>query len=208
MEFLTGWVTNIILFVLLATVIDMLLPTSAMQKYAKMVIGLLLIAVIISPVLSLFNTDFDQLLAEATASFEKGEQKNLENLTEMKKKEIQASQHAYILEQMAVGLKAGVEEELIAKYEMEIQSIHLEVKNAKQPEMPEDLEKIVLELDKAKSETDSVEVVAKIDINTEGDPTPHKQPANLEEIKKFLAANWSVDEQVIEIAGEGSESKN
>ncbi|CAH0345687.1 stage III sporulation protein AF [Bacillus sp. CECT 9360] len=207
MEFLTGWITNIILFVLLATVIDMLLPSSAMQKYAKMVIGLLLIAVIISPVLSLFNTDFDQLLAEATASFQKGEQKNLENLTEMKKKEIQASQHAYILEQMAVGLKAGVEEELIAKYEMEIQSIHLEVKNAKQPEMPEDLEKIVLELDKAKSETDSVEVVTKIEINT-GDTAPQKQPANLDEIKKFLAANWSVDEQVIEIAGEGSGWKN
>lgn len=202
MEFLTGWITNIILFVLLATVIDMLLPSSAMQKYAKMVIGLLLIAVIISPVLSLFNTDFDQLLAEATASFGEGEPKNLENLTEMKKKEIQASQHAYILEQMAVGLKAGVEEELIAKYEMEIESIHVEVKNAKQPKMPEDLQKIVLELDKAKSDTDSVEVVAKVEIDT-GDP-PQKQPANLEEIKKFLAANWSVDEQLIEIAGEGS----
>lgn len=202
MEFLTGWITNIILFVLLATVIDMLLPSSAMQKYAKMVIGLLLIAIIISPVLSLFNTDFDKLLAQASASFQNEEQKNLGNLTEMKKKEIQASQQAYILEQMAVGLKAGVEEELIMKYEMEIQSIDIAVKNQEQPKMPDDLQKIVLELDKAVKETDSVEVVEKIEIDT-GDP-PQKQTADMEEIKKFLAAKWSVDVQLIEIAGEGS----
>ncbi|MDQ0220807.1 stage III sporulation protein AF [Peribacillus cavernae] len=201
MELLSGWVTNIIVFVLLATVIDMLLPSSAMQKYAKMVIGLLLIAIIISPIFSLFNTDFDTLMATATASFEKDGQKNLENLTEMKKKEIQASQHAYILEQTAGQLKAEVEEELIEKYDTEIQSIELAVENAEQPKIPEDLQKIVLTLDKAKRETDSVEAVAKIEINT--GHAPQKQTANLEEIKKFLAAKWSVNEQLIEIAGEG-----
>ena len=37
MEFLTEWLTNIILFILMAIVIDMLLPNSSMQKYAKMV---------------------------------------------------------------------------------------------------------------------------------------------------------------------------
>ncbi|MCY8267765.1 stage III sporulation protein AF, partial [Bacillus haynesii] len=42
MEFLTEWLTNIILFILMAIVIDMLLPNSSMQKYAKMVISLLL----------------------------------------------------------------------------------------------------------------------------------------------------------------------
>ena len=42
MEFIKEWVTNIILFILLATVIDMLLPNSKFQKYTKMVTGLLL----------------------------------------------------------------------------------------------------------------------------------------------------------------------
>ncbi|MDI5788458.1 stage III sporulation protein AF [Bacillus licheniformis] len=35
MEFLTEWLTNIILFILMAIVIDMLLPNSSMTKYAK-----------------------------------------------------------------------------------------------------------------------------------------------------------------------------
>ena len=86
MEFITSWVTNIIVFVLLATVIDMLLPNSAMQKYAKMVIGLLLIAVIISPILKLFHSDFDGLLKIATSSIDEKTNHQVENLTELKKK--------------------------------------------------------------------------------------------------------------------------
>ena len=61
MSFLSSWISNIIIFILLATVIDMLLPSSSLQKYTKMVIGLLLIAIIITPILSLFQTNFEQI---------------------------------------------------------------------------------------------------------------------------------------------------
>ncbi|MCY8129840.1 stage III sporulation protein AF, partial [Bacillus spizizenii] len=40
MSFLTEWLTTIVLFILFAIVIDMLLPSSSMQKYAKMVVSL------------------------------------------------------------------------------------------------------------------------------------------------------------------------
>ncbi|MDQ7860808.1 stage III sporulation protein AF [Peribacillus frigoritolerans] len=101
----------------------MLLPNSALQKYAKMVIGLLLIAIIITPILGLFNKDFDDILTAATSEFEDQKKKDLGNLTEMKKKEIQATQGAYILKQMAVDLQAEVEEELMADYNMRISAI-------------------------------------------------------------------------------------
>ena len=58
MEFIKEWVTNIIIFILFATVIDMLLPNSKFQKYTKMVIGLLLIAIIFTPIFKLFHTRF------------------------------------------------------------------------------------------------------------------------------------------------------
>ena len=44
----------------------------------------------------------------------------MKNLIELKKKEIQASQHAYILEEMAVQLKKDVKEELMEQYGLEI----------------------------------------------------------------------------------------
>ena len=200
MSFLAGWVSNIIVFVLLATVIDMLLPNSALQKYAKMVIGLLLIAIIITPILGLFNKDFDELLSAATSEFENQKKKDLGNLTEMKKKEIQATQGAYILKQMAVDLKADVEEELMKDYNMKISAIDVAVKNEEKPSV-EDLQNINISLEKAEGKEDtSIEAVAKIDINAER-PSPSND-ANLDAVKSFLATSWSVDKEIIEIAGE------
>nr|WP_225989707.1 stage III sporulation protein AF [Peribacillus frigoritolerans] len=199
-SFLAGWVSNIIIFVLLATVIDMLLPNSALQKYAKMVIGLLLIAIIITPILGLFNKDFDDILTAATSEFEDQKKKDLGNLTEMKKKEIQATQGAYILKQMAVDLQAEVEEELMADYNMRISSIDVGVKNEEEPGV-DDLQNITISLEKAEGkENAEIEAVAKVDINTDGPSTSND--ANLDAVKRFLATSWSVDEEIIEIAGE------
>lgn len=200
MEFITGWVTNIILFVLLATVIDMLLPSSAMQKYAKMTIGLLLIAVILSPILELFNKDFEGLLTVVTKDFQNGDGNNLENLTEIKKKEIQAEQDAYILKKMAVLLKTGVEEELIDKYQMEIAEIDIKGEQKGQARTPKDLnlQKISLVLVDAKEKNEAVEAVAKVEINTKRQVD---QSSEAERVKGFLADQWSVDEEIIEIAG-------
>ncbi|UZD45304.1 stage III sporulation protein AF [Peribacillus frigoritolerans] len=200
MSFLAGWVSNIIIFVLLATVIDMLLPNSALQKYAKMVIGLLLIAIIITPILGLFNKDFDDILTAATSEFEDQKKKDLGNLTEIKKKEIQATQGAYILKQMAVDLQAEVEEELMADYNMRISSIDVGVKNEEEPGV-DDLQNITISLEKAEGKENSeIEAVAKVDINTDSPSTSND--ANLDAVKRFLATSWSVDEEIIEIAGE------
>ena len=200
MSFLAGWVSNIIIFVLLATVIDMLLPNSALQKYAKMVIGLLLIAIIITPILGLFNKDFDEILSAATSEFEDQKKKDLGNLTEMKKKEIQATQGAYILKQMAVDLQAEVEEELMVDYNMKISSIDVGVKNEEEPSV-DDLQNITISLEKAEGKEDSeIEAVAKVDINAERPSSSND--ANLDAVKRFLATSWSVDEEIIEIAGE------
>ena len=200
MSFLAGWVSNIIIFVLLATVIDMLLPNSALQKYAKMVIGLLLIAIIITPILGLFNKDFDDILTAATSEFEDQKKKDLGNLTEMKKKEIQATQGAYILKQMAVDLQAEVEEELMADYNMRISSIDVGVKNEEEPGV-DDLQNITISLEKAEGKENSeIEAVAKVDINADSPSTSND--ANLDAVKRFLATSWSVDEEIIEIAGE------
>ncbi|MFJ7510063.1 stage III sporulation protein AF [Peribacillus simplex] len=200
MSFLAGWVSNIIIFVLLATVIDMLLPNSALQKYAKMVIGLLLIAIIITPILGLFNKDFDDILSAATSEFEDQKKKDLGNLTEMKKKEIQATQGAYILKQMAVDLQAEVEEELMVDYNMKISSIDVGVKDEEEPGV-DDLQNITISLEKAEGEENSeIEAVAKVDINADSPSTSND--ADLDAVKRFLATSWSVDEEIIEIAGE------
>jgi len=176
----------------------MLLPNSALQKYSKMVIGLLLIAVIITPILRLLHTNFDDVLASATIQFEQGEAQSLGNLTESKKKEIQAAQSAYILEQMAVQLQAEAEEELMEKYQMEIQDIEVTVKDEEKPE-PENLQHITVSLSEVK-EDETIEAIAKVEIDTKRALVT--DDARYADVKQFLANTWSIDEEMIQIAGE------
>lgn len=203
MDFIKEWITNIIIFVLLATVIDMLLPNSNYQKYTKMVTGLLLIAVILTPVLKLISNDFEEALASIPV-FEASGEKNMENLIEMKKKEIQASQDAYILEQMmAVQLKSDAKEELMEQYGVEITEINLLVAGNDKRASLENLQKVKVQLKHEDEEAGAVEVVKKININTE-ETLPSNRPNNdAEKIASFLAKKWNVNEEIIEVLVEG-----
>ena len=113
MDFLTDWITNILLFILLAVVVELLLPQTSLQKYVKMVIGLLLISIILNPIFKLFSSDLEDLLKNANVLFEKDVNTNIENSIENQKIDIQADQNAYILEQTAVQLVEMTEKELM-----------------------------------------------------------------------------------------------
>lgn len=85
MVYLSEWVFNIIIFLILAMIVDMLLPESSMKKYTKLATGLLLIAIIITPVLKFISTDFEKVLASITTNMESNDQ-STENLLKTKKK--------------------------------------------------------------------------------------------------------------------------
>ncbi|MCY8334837.1 stage III sporulation protein AF, partial [Bacillus spizizenii] len=89
MSFLTEWLTTIVLFILFAIVIDMLLPSSSMQKYAKMVVSLLLIVVMLTPIFKLFNTD-PAVIFEYLTKNGQSESASIKNQINSKKIEIQA----------------------------------------------------------------------------------------------------------------------
>ncbi len=59
MEWLSEWIKQIILLVLIATFIDLLLPNQSFDRYVKLVLGLLIIMAILTPILQLVNQDID-----------------------------------------------------------------------------------------------------------------------------------------------------
>jgi stage III sporulation protein AF len=206
-QFLTEWVTNIIIFVLLATVIDMLLPNTNLQKYTKIVTGLLLIAIILTPVLKLISKDFETAL-QSIPIFQDLEEKNMENLIELKKKEIQASQRAYILETMAVQLKEDTEEELMNQYGLEVANIDITLDETNKQSFPENLQKVIVQLKQSEDEANVVEVIQPVEINTKQPPQTKRLTAQSEEITSLLAGKWNVSESAIEVLIEGEVTDN
>lgn len=55
MDTLALWLKKIVLLVLLATVLDLLLPNTELQRYVKLVMGLIILLVILSPILTLIS---------------------------------------------------------------------------------------------------------------------------------------------------------
>jgi stage III sporulation protein AF len=206
-QFLTEWVTNIIIFVLLATVIDMLLPNTNLQKYTKIVTGLLLIAIILTPVLKLISKDFETAL-QSIPIFEGTEEKNMENLIELKKKEIQASQRAYILETMAVQLKEGTAEELMNQYGLEVANIDITLDETTKQSFPDNLQKVIVQLKQSEEEANVVAVIKPVEINTNQPSQTKRLTAQSEEITSLLAERWNVSEGAIEVLIEGEVTDN
>ncbi|MDP4157808.1 MAG: stage III sporulation protein AF [Bacillota bacterium] len=204
MSYLIQWVTNIILFILLATVIDMLLPNSSMQKYTKLVTGLLLIAIILTPILKLTSSNFDSMLA-SLPNFSSVNENNMKNSIEMKKNEIQATDHAYILEQMAVQLKKGVAEELMKKYSLEIDKVEISTNDKSNQTFPNNLQKLTVHLKQPADNALAVEVVKPIEINTKKPFSSKKMADKSAEISAFLSKKWNVDEKTIEVSIEGGD---
>ncbi|MFS0822791.1 stage III sporulation protein AF [Bacillus sp. 1P02SD] len=209
LSFIAEWITNIILFILLATIVDMLLPSSSMQKYVKMVTGLLLILIILTPLFSLFKTDLDQALLNMNLKPVQSE-KNLENLIDLKKKEIQASQRAYILETMAVQLESEVEEELVQnEYDLTVQKVNVFLSSAvdvKETVTLDDIQSIEVVLSKETAEPDDVPVVKPVEIDTSKQTEPvYKKvdQTNVKAITKSLSTRWEIDSDKIVVTVEG-----
>lgn len=193
MVYLSEWVFNIIIFLILAMIVDMLLPESSMKKYTKLATGLLLIAIIITPVLKFISTDFEKVLASITTNMESNDQ-STENLLKTKKKEIQASQYAYILEQMAVHMKTMAEKELIEKFGLEISNIQIFATPNSEGAINE-IDHVVVSLTPSER---AIEAIQPVNINLQ--ETDEKvDTTGYETIKSMLSSSWDIPLSLIEI---------
>ncbi|MBO8176752.1 MAG: stage III sporulation protein AF [Bacillus sp. (in: Bacteria)] len=204
MNYFSAWITNIILFLFLAIVVDMLLPNSNMKKYAKFVVGLLLIIIIIHPLMKFFSEDFnvESILREINWEYMTSE-KEMEKLIELKKKEIDATQRAYILEQMAVQLQKSVEKELMERFEVTISSIEV-IPKSDDPTQLNQWEMISIQLQKA-NESQAASTIEIVEINTERPLENEVAKTEAMEIQSFLSDYLDVPKDIIHVVVKGGE---
>ncbi|MFK3894140.1 stage III sporulation protein AF [Bacillus subtilis] len=202
MSFLTEWLTTIVLFILFAIVIDMLLPSSSMQKYAKMVVSLLLIVVMLTPIFKLFKTD-PEVIFEYLTKNGQSESADIKNQINSKKIEIQASQRAYILEEMAVQLKKKAEERF-SHDEYKVGRIKLTA--GEKVDSEEDIKTISVYM--APSSEKTVQTVAPVHIDTDHAYVTKEAAEQKEakQIKTQLADIWEIGSEKITVHIEGGES--
>ena len=125
-----------------------------------------MIAIILTPIFKLLSTDFEETFGLRFLIWEEQKEIQIKNLIDLQKNEIQASHDAYILEQMAVQLKEDAEEELMDQFDLAITDLEVVVDAEDQRPFPENLQKVVLTLNRRNNRDRSVEVVKSVEINT------------------------------------------
>jgi stage III sporulation protein AF len=68
---LSDWLRDIIAVILLAVIVELLLPNKAMQRYARLVVGLFILLTILSPILKLIQSDIGTKLDESMDEWSK-----------------------------------------------------------------------------------------------------------------------------------------
>ncbi len=205
MEFFIHWVSNIIVYILVATVIMMLIPNTGLAKYVRFVASLLLIVMMLQPIFQLFRVNIKEVLAgyQSKTYEANGEIKNEIN---NKKNEIQEAERAYILKQMAVQMKKDVEKSFTKEFEQVITNVDLQVKDGVNTvKTAQDFSKVIVYVGPKKDETSNVEPVQEVSINTDQPVQTDDEKIKQQELQTFLANKWELKDKQIEVKMEGGE---
>lgn len=210
MGYLEGWVSQLVMIVLFAVILELLLPAGGFQKYVKLVLGLVLIVALMDPVIKLFHMDPGQIIGGIPTQ-NGSSQLTLE--TNQQKKEIEQAQAAYIHEEVAVQMKNRVKEELNGRYGLEITNLVLSANQGNTQNVS--LKSITVVAAKSKknggtggNSLSAVRPVDEVSINI-GDQVRQNKTgstsAEADKIRSFLAEQWGVDEKIISLRIEGGD---
>lgn len=198
MNLLVQWVTQILIFLLLATIIDLLIPNTSMKKYIKLVVGLIFLLIFLQPLFYLVTVDgtktMENFIVQQLTQSE--EHTTLENSLNIQKKEIQASQRAYILEQTENYLVHLANDSMQDHFQLSISDIQLTFLK-EGTEDYENLEKIEVYLTELKNEKGAVDEVDEVVINMNENEKSSEKLQHEDKIKSLLANVWEVSPDLI-----------
>lgn len=195
-EWISGWTQGIIVAVIIATIIEMLLPEGSSKKYIKVVVGIYILFTIVSPVITKITNkefklsdiiDLDEYIEAASSdnTYNELEKSNNENIKEV-----------YI-----ASLKSDIEGK-IANKGYNADSIEVEVQDNDEYTI-NSITISVSKLDE-KEENNNIEIVNEVEINvstsTEKSKENEKEELSKkekEELKEYLSSVYELPEDNI-----------
>jgi len=189
LEIIKAWISNICTVVLFITAVEIILPDNSLKKYAKFVLGLILMTVIINPIMKVYDKNFDinVMSSNVEKAIEIKESKS--NMEEYKKNNLNAT-----LETFNSNLKKLSEEKLKEKFK----DMDFEVK------VKSDIEhnqvKITsIEAGVKEKGIQKIKKVAVESFKSEKENINKNENERFNEVKQFLSKELNIQEKLIKI---------
>lgn len=194
-EFLSSWAQGIIVAVIIATLIEMILPNSSSKKYVKVVIGMYILFTIVSPIIKKLGGKDINL---NTINIEKYEQQISKSDNTISRK-FEDNNTRSIKDIYASNLKADISAKLKEKgYEIDTSDIQIK------DDENYTIEKITLKLIKMeqKQEKNNEIVINTVEI---GNTISQKDSKTLsdddkQEVKDYISETYDIDKKNINIS--------
>lgn len=207
MQLMIEWVTQIVLFIIIGTIVELLIPNNKLKQYIQIVIGLLLLLLLAKPLLFLFTTNIDDTLARIDAAIfhETEMMKQSEKMLEKQKEEIELEQAAYILEEAKKQLTEEANDILLHAFDVQVVDLTFYPESL-QTDDTATLEKIIVHMSNVHvNETDDVTPIV-IDATKTTTTFMKKGEKELDEkIEATLRNVWEIDYVEIELNWEGED---
>lgn len=193
MTFLNNWLESIIAFLLLAAVMDLLMPSTRFQQYAKVVIGLLLLFVMLQPLWKILSVDIEKELSDWAASTSVDQQAATAAVN--KQSSLESTKELFILKESERQLKLLVEKELESDFRRKILEVSIQV-GKWENSLPENIEHIDVYI--ASMKADPVDYYVK---EVQIEPTEKTENSQREEerLASFLSKKWNIPKEQLNI---------
>lgn len=125
-ELLGGWLKQIVILVLLATFMDLLLPNHTMERYVKLIMGLLIILAILSPVFQFLRDDLD-LSSLISGNFEETREETTTSVKTInqKGKDLSRKQDQLIHEQVEQDMAEAIQKDVEKEFKIGVIRSHV-----------------------------------------------------------------------------------
>ena len=198
-KFINSWAQGIILAVIIATIIEIIIPEGNNKKYVKTVIGLYILFTIIYPLITKISNNklnFDSIIAKTSKEVSMYDSKVANSI----------ETNTYIENTYKNNLKEKIKGEIEEKgYTILDFNIYIETQNE---ETYGQINSIVLKLQKANKEQNTIKGVNKIEeinVNIKNNKTENLKKekeltdSEIKTIKEYLNNMYSIEEERIHI---------
>lgn len=128
MEGLAGWLRQIIAVVLLASLVDLLLPNRTMQRYVRLVAGLFILLTVATPVLQWVKGDFNGKLAAGMEAVERTPEAAPDELAliEREGEKLRNRQNIQAADLVSVRLASAIQNEVEASENRKVRKVDVQ----------------------------------------------------------------------------------
>ncbi|AQS56589.1 MAG: stage III sporulation protein AF [Novibacillus thermophilus] len=205
MSYLASWIQQLVLTVILATFIDLLLPNNTMQRYVRLVMGLVILMLILSPLLSLLQRDWslEDLMSQGQAAA-RGELESLPLIQE-KAGTLMEKQDEWVSETVKTRIERNIRDGIEQQFDVEVIGVTASLsEGGKHPGV--DSVRVTLDPGAHPHGQWEIEPVKPVDIDVEEDREEESEPVSssipawyVRDIREWVSREWHIEDANVQV---------